>query len=193
MKHFLLIALLVASTFSVRAQSVWGKHSFYLKVTPTSLLDGYGNRLPIGIDYHFSKRWATAFEWSLPLKHYYRHLTSVDPRYQRLTFDLRFRGDIKYFISKNHKAYVGVEGFWRNQEMSVETRGSFVTEANEYGGQKGYFYNKGSIFKNIFGGGLILGTYGKITRRIFLEPYCGIGFRHLAEHRLNIEGLQSEG
>jgi hypothetical protein len=37
------------------------------------------------------------------------------------------------------------------------------------------------------------GTYAKITRRIFLEPYCGIGFRHLAEHRLNIEGLQSQG
>jgi hypothetical protein len=32
-----------------------------------------------------------------------------------------------------------------------------------------YYYDKGSVFKNIFGAGVIFGTYAKITRRIFLK------------------------
>lgn len=185
MKKLATLCLLISTLNVATAQEVGAfRKQLYLKITPTSLLDPYGARLPVGIGYHFAERDYASIEYSIPLL---RYIPFFDQGYQTIKSDIRLRIEYRRFISENRRAYLGVEGFIRNQELVRTSKGRYY---DSNGGIKIEFnYTSGDVYKNIIGVGLIFGGDIRITNHIYFEPYCGLGIRNVEVHRENVRDL----
>lgn len=169
-------ATLFAQTPSARIPT-WSAY-----ITPTAMLDLYGARIPVGLEYQPGNRWAYSLEASIPLKTYF--LTPVNRERHKINFDLYLRAEAKHFLSTEHKNFVGLEFFWRNQELKGNN--SSLQQVDD-GYHRELNYRSADIFKNVFGLGVIIGTNRQIANQIFMQPYIGLGVRHNALHALNIE------
>jgi hypothetical protein len=162
----------------------------FLKITPTSLLDPEGVRLPVGIEYFFSNSWSVSAEASIPFLTY-SNITNKRSKSQRSTIreDLYVRLDVRkyYTLKKGSRLFMGLEGFWRNQELVQDHGGYYYTSDGFF--RTTYSYKSAEVFKNIFGGGMFFGGSIRMGSRVFFEPYVGLGLRTFNAHRRNVEGL----
>jgi hypothetical protein len=183
--RIVIILLVLAINTSVAQDKSDFKRQLILKITPTSVFDPHGSRLPVGVGFHFALRWSASLEYSIPLK-VFSGITNGGSGMQ-INKDRRLRSDLKYFTSSRLRGYIGLEGFYRNQHLTSSP--GYWTEEVPPGHSQTYSYSFANVEKTSYGVGIIIGGKVKVAGRVSFEPYIGAGVRHVSIHRSNIQNL----
>lgn len=141
------------------------------KLTPTSLLDGYGALCPVGIEYYLNDKFGISFDIGIPL--FYVLNNYRENLHKKIDSDFKLRLDARqYFrLREKNRMYFGAEVFFRRQYMVLKDSYLHFADGNSYS------YSTLTANKSVFGASALLGYSRLLSPRFILEGNVGMGFR----------------
>jgi hypothetical protein len=141
------------------------------KLTPTSLLDGYGALCPIGIEYYLNDKFGISFDVGIPL--FYVLNNYRDNLHKKIDSDFKLRLDARqYFrLREKNRMFFGAEAFFRRQYMVLQDSYLHFADGSSYS------YTTLNANKSTFGASVLLGYSRLLSQHFILEANVGVGFR----------------
>jgi len=177
MKKLLLITCLVTAYLTVRAQDSKWSVSFSPAFVQSP---GLHFAIQPGVEYKFNDRWSLSTEIAIP----FGKNNSLDYSHSKY---FRIKPELRYYLSKSEKKirpYVGFQASytfrnWQSHGGSFYEKGTY---ANNF-----ISYDRANIKSPIITFSLQLGARVKLTRRLDMDLFMGLGSRTVFTNYFDVQ------
>ncbi len=180
----------VTGLYAGKKEDTSAFHSqLFLKTTPLSIIDRWGAIMPVGIEYNFLKPLSVIGEVGVPL---FSFVPAAKNTETRIKSDFKLRGEIRCYINfyndetNDGSLFIGADFFYRHQKL-YQTGDEAYFQLRFYDKTETYYFTAGSVSKDVWGAGFLIGGSSHCSKRMLLECYTGFGWQKIHANREKLQ------